>query len=391
MIESLKYCQATNCFFDKKKFLNVKVFEQPGESGQAAILYDDDKNLLFAGDLIMNHVFPWLGPGVEDENIENWKSQLQEIDEMFGNERLIIYPGHGKPSGKVLINESLDYLNTFIPLIKRTASKEDAISLFKELYPDYSGDFLLKRSVDHWFPKTQENKIISIKNIQDSTHTLNESFPYIPVPGITFPFSAEPIAKIPEIGVGANKWNIHEHIGTQIDAPNHFIQDGMALEDLDVKDLIVPMIVIDISKKAEKDADAELTLEDIKTWESKHGIIPKNARVMMYSGWEDVLHEEKYLGMDENHVKHFPGISLQAANFLVAEREISGVGVDVISFDPGYDSEYKTHKVILGAGKWALEAVANLEKVPQKGAYLFVGAPKIEGGTGGIARLIAVW
>ncbi len=387
----LQVLRHNKLFLDKKNFLNVMVFKEPGESGQAAILFDEKKHSLYAGDLIVNKVFPWLGPGMEETNIQNWQSQLHLLDALFGTKNVMIYPGHGKPDGKELIKENLAYLNRFVPLMKRTRSKEDAIILFKELYPTYTGDFLLKRSVDEWFPKTREYNLISITHIQDLTHTLNSSFPYIPVPGITFPFSAEPIAEIKDIGVGANKWNIHEHIGTQIDAPNHFIADGMALEDLDVKNMIVPMVVIDISSKAEKDVDLELTLEDIRAWEATHGTIPENACVMMYSGWEALLHDAKYLGLDENHVKHFPGISLEAANFLISERSISGVGVDVISFDPGYDSEYKTHKMVLGAGKWALEAVANLEKVPLKGAYLFVGAPKVEGGTGGITRVIAVW
>ena len=112
---------------------------------------------------------------------------------------------------------------------------------------------------------------------------------------------------------------------------------------------------------------------------------------MMYSRWEEFLYEDQYLGLDKTHTKHFPGISASAIQFLIDERNISGVGVDVISFDPGIDHDYKGHKLLLGAGKWALEAVANLEKIPAKGAFLFVGAPKIQGGTGGIVRLLAVW
>jgi kynurenine formamidase len=132
-------------------------------------------------------------------------------------------------------------------------------------------------------------------------------------------------------------------------------------------------------------------VEDIKQWEKIYGGIADNACVMMYSGWEAFLFEPKYLGLDKAHTKHFPGISSAAIEFLVAERNISGVGVDVISLDPGHDNEYKGHKIILGAGKWAVEAVANLKMIPPKGAYLFVGAPKIKGATGGIVRLFAVW
>jgi kynurenine formamidase len=80
---------------------------------------------------------------------------------------------------------------------------------------------------------------------------------------------------------------------------------------------------------------------------------------MMYSRWEHLLHTEKYLGLN-GHIKHFPGISLEAIKFLISERDIAGVGVDVIAFDPGNDSNCKGHKLLLGANKWPLEAVANL-------------------------------
>ena len=133
---------------------------------------------------------------------------------------------------------------------------------------------------------------------------------------------------------------IHEHIGTQVDAPNHFERDGIALEAVKVENHIMPAIVIDISKKSSENPDAVLTVDDIKDWEDINGPIPANACVMIYSGWEEYLYEDKYFGLDKAHTKHFPGISASAIQFLIAERNISGVGVDVISFRPGYDNEY---------------------------------------------------
>jgi len=233
-------------------------------------------------------------------------------------------------------------------------------------------------------------QIVSFENILDLTHTLNSEFPFIPHE-VTFPFESKPLATIKENYVAANEWKIHEHIGTQIDAPNHFIEGGMSLEQLAVKDLIVPAIVIDISTKSKTDVDAELTEDDILNWEKHNGRIPDKACVIMNSGWEAHLKDDKFIGLDAEGTKHFPGISLEAATFLIEQRNISGVGVDVLSFDPGYDNEYKTHQKILGAGKWALECLANLDKLPSKGATLFVGAPKVEGATGGPVRVIAFW
>ena len=97
------------------------------------------------------------------------------------------------------------------------------------------------------------------------------------------------------------------------------------------------------------------------------------------------------MGMDSSGTKHFPGFSIAAVKFLAEKRDIAGIGVDVISFDPGRDNNYSTHKVLFAYGKWAVENVANLEKIPATGATLIVGAPKVGGASGGIARIFAIW
>jgi kynurenine formamidase/glyoxylase-like metal-dependent hydrolase (beta-lactamase superfamily II) len=361
------------------------------ESEHNTILYSEQSNLLFASDLLYNKVFNWMGPGVDQHSIKNWIATIERLKTRFRN-NVIIFPGHGDKSDHSLFEINESYLRSFQTILCRTADRADAKTFFQELYPDYRGDFLLTRSIYHWFDSCiRKNKFISINNIQDLTHTLTPDFPFIPVQGITFPFAIKPIATLEQNGVRANQWTIHEHLGTQVDAPNHFAPDGFPLEKLQVTDLIVPIIVIDISVKCAQDPDAILTVNDLQQWESKHGRIPDNACVMMYSGWEQFLHGDKYLGLKKGNEKHFPGVSLEAIKFLLDERRISGVGVDVISLDPGYDNEYKGHKLLLSANKWALEAVANLKLIPENGAWLFVGAPKIQGATGSTVRLLAVW
>lgn len=227
-------------------------------------------------------------------------------------------------------------------------------------------------------------------NILDLTHTLNSKFPYIPT-DVTYGFEMKPIATIETMGVAANEWKIHEHIGTQFDAPNHFAKEGMSAEMIDVKNLFVPAIVINITEKASRDRDAVLTIDDILNWEKSNGLIPDNGAVLICSGWDKKIASTEFLGMDSAHKKHFPGISKEAADFLVNKRSIAGVGVDVVSFDPGVDDSYESHRIILGKGKWALECLTNLDKIPVTGAYIFVGAPKVEGATGGLCRVIAIW
>ena len=232
---------------------------------------------------------------------------------------------------------------------------------------------------------------IRIDNIVDLTHTLTSDFPFIPVKKLTYPFELIPMATLEDNGVEANSWKIHEHLGTHTDAPNHFIANQKSLDQLALKDLIVPVVVIDIEGKASKNRDAALTMDDVKAFEDKNGRIPDHSCVMMYSGWEDHLKDSLFVGLDRNLVKNYPGFSNDAIEFLIKERNIAGIGVDVLSFDPGTDENYTGHKILFKAGKWGLECVANLSKIPNKGATLIVGAPKVGKATGGFTRIIAVW
>jgi kynurenine formamidase len=229
-------------------------------------------------------------------------------------------------------------------------------------------------------------------HVVDLTHALNENTPYIPVPGITFPFKKTLIATISKNGVAAYRWDIHEHIGTQIDAPSHFFDDGLSLELLPVASLVVPLVVIDVFKRASSNPDTALTVADLEAWEQRHGRIPARAAVLMMSGWDTRIGDPKaFVNHDASGVMHFPGFSAEAATFLAKSRDISGIGVDTLSVDPGPDVTYAAHKAWLATGKWAVELVANLRDVPPVGATVFVGASKVAGATGGPVRLIAVW
>jgi kynurenine formamidase len=234
-------------------------------------------------------------------------------------------------------------------------------------------------------------RTIPFNHLEDLTYTLTPEFPYIPVHGLTFPFSMKPMATIPKNGVAANSWHIHEHLGTHIDAPNHFNPNGISVDQIPPEDLIVPVVVIDISKKAALNPDAELTPDDIHEFENHYGRIPSHCCVMMLSGWEKYVKTHAYLGLDAQGVKHFPGFSPAAVDFLTRQRQIAGIGADVISFDPGKDSTYPSHKLLFSQGKWAVENIAHLGKIPITGATLIIGAPKIGQATGGIARIFAVW
>ena len=235
---------------------------------------------------------------------------------------------------------------------------------------------------------------VSLRHKVDLTHTLSSEFPYVPVPGLTFPFEQKPIASLAKNKVFAEEWHMIAHNGTHMDAPNHYIEGGRAMDGYDVRELIVPVAVIDIHERAARDRDAQLQVEDITKWESRYGRLPSHGAVFMYSGWDRKATQDPagFVGLDGSGVTHFPTFSPEAVEFLVKHRDIVGIGVDTLSFDQVEATQKAAaHKILLGANKWGIECINNLKEIPPRGAMIFAGALKVEGASASPIRLIAVW
>ena len=210
----------------------------------------------------------------------------------------------------------------------------------------------------------------------DLTHTLSSAFPVWPG---NEPFSMRPVAAYEFGGFLVNKLSYWEHTGTHIDAPAHRVRGGATADVLPLEDLIAPLVVLDISARSDVDPEAVVTPEDIDRWEREHGRIPDRALVAMHSRWQTRLAE-----------RAAPGFGADAAQMLVNDRNIVGVGVDTLSLDRMNDREYPAHTAVLGAGRYGIEALANLDSVPPAGATVVVGAPKHAGATGGPCRVFAI-
>lgn len=192
----------------------------------------------------------------------------------------------------------------------------------------------------------------------------------------------------------ANNLTMAEHGGTHMDAPIHFAEQGKTSAEVPLSNCIGPLALIDVTSNAESNVDYELSVDDVTSWERQHGRIPNGAVVLMRSGWGKRWPDRKrYLGTDvplDVDNLHFPGFSKAAAEFLVKERDIIALAVDTPSIDPGQSKDFLVHQVMGAANKPAFENVANAEKLPPVGA-MFIALPlKIEGGSGGPARIIAV-
>jgi len=180
-----------------------------------------------------------------------------------------------------------------------------------------------------------------------------------------------------------------------MDSPLHFAEGHPGTDQIPVKDLIAPAVVIDITASCAQNSDYLLTAKDITQWESAHSRIPKHTIVLIRTGWGKYWPDAKrYLGTDEHGAGavaklHFPGISEEAATLLVSRR-VAGVGIDTASVDYGQSKDFKTHRVLYSHDLYGLENVANLERLPATGTLLIALPMKIKSGTGGPVRIVAV-
>jgi len=187
---------------------------------------------------------------------------------------------------------------------------------------------------------------------------------------------------------------LSEHAGTHMDAPIHFAQGQIGIDQIPIERLMGPLVVIDVRVAVAADRDYRLSLEDIQRWEIRYGNIPTGAVVMMLTGWGAYWKDrERYFGTATPELPatlHFPGFSREVAEFLVAERQIHGVGIDTPSIDHGPSEDFAVHRILNGAGLYGLENVARLDEVPQSGGSLLALPMKIAGGTGAPVRIIAI-
>ena len=223
------------------------------------------------------------------------------------------------------------------------------------------------------------------RQIADLTHSFTPEFPtFAGTPGLSINILASG-------AYNAQEWTVNEHAGTHMDAPLHFSADGLSADQIPHEQLISPLAVVDIREKAQQNPDAQLTPDDLQKWENQNGPLPQNAVVAMLSGWGELTRSPKFRGADDQNTLHFPGFHPEAAHMMMSERQIVGMAVDTLSLDYGPSADFEVHYAWLPSGRWGLECVNNLHKLPPVGATLFAGAPKVKGATGGQSRLLAVF
>jgi kynurenine formamidase len=182
--------------------------------------------------------------------------------------------------------------------------------------------------------------------------------------------------------------------GTHVDPPAHFIKGLRTVDQIDPKEMVLPMVVIDVHEEVAKNPDYTLSLDRVKSWEKDHGQIPAGAFVAMRTDWSKRWPDAaKMENKDANGVAHYPGWSLPALKYLYEERKITASGHETTDTDPGIAAskdDYAQETYILSTNHYQIELLTNLDQVPEAGALVVVSFPKPKGGSGFPARVFAI-
>jgi kynurenine formamidase len=238
-------------------------------------------------------------------------------------------------------------------------------------------------------------------DVVDLTAPLSEHTPVLQLPppfANTRHFALQELSRFDERGPGWY-WNDFvggEHVGTHFDAPAHWItgRSGLDVSQVPPRQLIGAAVVIDKSAECAANPDYLLSLADIEAWQQHHGPIPSGAWLLFRSGWDSRAHDQaSFLNADASG-PHTPGVSVEFARWLADTAPIVGFGVETVGTDAGaahgFEPAFPCHHYLLGAGKYGLTQLANLDRLPPTGSVLIAAPLPIVKGSGSPARVLAL-
>ncbi|MEW6444246.1 MAG: cyclase family protein [bacterium] len=195
-------------------------------------------------------------------------------------------------------------------------------------------------------------------------------------------------------GFLAHEYKIPGQWGTHVDPPAHFIKGKRFLDEVAVKEMLLPLVVLDVSGKVKSNPDYQVTMEDVRAWEAKHGKIPAGSFVALRSDWSKRWPDpDKMRNADGKGVAHYPGWSKEVLTYLYEGQGITASGHETTDTDPGVATskgDYSLETYILSQDKYQIELLANLDQVPEYGAIAVVAFPKPKKGSGFPARVFAI-
>jgi kynurenine formamidase len=236
---------------------------------------------------------------------------------------------------------------------------------------------------------------LSKQQIVDLSHSYGPKTLYWPTAPTKFVLKKEASGKT-EGGwfYSANTLSTPEHGGTHLDAPLHFAEAGWSADRIPLERLLAPAVVIDVTKQAAADRDYRLTRDDLLQFEKSGGAIARGTIVLLRTGWSRHWPDAKaYLGDDtpgDASKLSFPSYGADAARLLVEDRGVAALGIDTASIDYGRSTDFQVHRIAAARNVPGFENLTNLDRLPLRGAIVIALPMKIEGGSGGPLRAVAL-
>jgi kynurenine formamidase len=182
--------------------------------------------------------------------------------------------------------------------------------------------------------------------------------------------------------------------GTHVDPPAHFIKGLRTVDQIELKEMILPLVVIDAHEEVAKNPDYTLTMERLRKWEADHGTIPTGSFVALRTDWSKRWPSaDKMDNKGADGVAHYPGWSKEALQFLYDERKVTATGHETTDTDPGVATskdDYSLETYVLSTNHYQIEMLANLDQVPESGAIVIATFAKPKNGSGFPARVFAI-
>ena len=240
-------------------------------------------------------------------------------------------------------------------------------------------------------------QVLQKKEFVDLTHSFAPGIPHWP----GFPNERRETIYWYDEGVGSAGYGFFAHVythvgqwGTHCDPPAHFIKDLRTIDQISVKEMLLPLVVLDIHEKAAQNPDYVVTMNDVRAWENRNGSIPEGSFVALRTDWSKRWPDAAAMrNADKDGVAHYPGWSLEVLKYLCEERKITASGHETTDTDPGIATskgDYSCETYILSQDRYQIELLANLDKVPEYGALVVVAFPKPAHGSGFPARVFAI-
>lgn len=234
-------------------------------------------------------------------------------------------------------------------------------------------------------------KLLKDKEWVDLTHTFGPDSPHF----AAFDNASFKTLFTHDDGFFAQSFTFAGQYGTHLDAPIHFVRDKRFLDEIGLKELVLPLVVIDKSKEAETNHDFTLGVEDILGFEAEHGQIEEGTFVALRTDWSKRWPDvEAFCNKDEDGHNHAPGWSVEALSFLFEQRKVKAIGHE--TFDTDSSVDYRKNGALLGEyyvldqDTYQVELLTNLDKLPPKGAVIFNIVPKPERASGFPVRSFAI-